>query len=733
MSETPAAVKSASTTTPRDTYVEVAHTLTEGVLLYVPGNNSFMALYPDEWLECRADGYKNKTAIEELQEANREVTAKSLLLQEHLEQPNAPKAAIAQARQELDIALATLSQKSDAAKQRVQALADQKLDPSKLVEIVPLTMKRMEGRTHTPIYVNAERLRTALADRRVYVVEGSAERNRPPKEKLFNGTALNTKEIRNRIMNGVQDKAKFSKKWKLAPNDADQFSGILTDWAKVMGADATAMLERTQKEIIDGIFSAKNQDPGNPQRMIDMKPEAQFLRWSAGAGAKATFMPFQGKLYDARDTNWKQRFKRAAKAAQFSVKANAEASFAVGEAKVDTTLYLPHAAGWHLGPEQMGADFDFGFFRMRGDLTLSAIAGASIALEADAALMITGHKQGVRGRPRNQVGATAKVGAKGKVDLFVGLKESVDLAGTLQWLSPEGVVGPTGPKKPDPNTTVAAYADVAKVSVGVSAIQGLAASLGFECDYRGGKFVIAAKAGACLGLGGSGSVACEVGYAQIAQFFMCVSHQLKQSDYHKMVKLMTWVAFETFNKILYLHIATGEKIESYAGNTIENISERYESFIASVKVSGEQVLRRIEAQLRSGWGWFSYMPPESRGALIRTVADVLDQPCYSSNYDLRKLAAFSVNELLSTTQSNKHLNNTLDRVIVAMGSKSGRNRGIQLINSIVEGTKFEHCVERCAIQVAQATPLLGRAFLRNDEPEFRLAQFPLHHPGYIAA
>lgn len=730
MSETPTAIKSASTTTPRDTYVEVSHTLTDGVLLYVPGNNSFIALYPDEWLECRADGYKNKTAIEELQEANREVTATSLLLQELLEQPNASKAAIAQARKELDVALTKLSQKSDAAKERVQALADQKPDPSKLVEIVPLTMKRMEGRTHTPIYVNAARLRSALADRRVYIVEGSAERSRPPKEKLLNGMTLNTKEIRNRILNGVQDKAKFSKKWKLAPTDADQFSGILTDWAKVMGADATSMLERTQKEIIDGIFGAANRDPDHPQRMIDMKPEAQFLRWSAGAGAEATFMPFQGNFYDRRDTNWKQRFKRAAKAAQFSVKANAEASFAVGEAKVDTTLYLPHAAGWHLGPEQIGADFDFGYFRMRGDLTLSAIAGASIALEADAALMITGHKQGVRGRPRNQHGATAKLGAKGKADVFVGLKESVDLAGALQWLSPEGIIDPTGPKKPDPNKTQAAYADVAKVSVGVSAIQGLTATLGFECDHRGGKFVIAAKAGACLGLGGDGSVACEVGYTEIAQFFMCIAHQLKQADYRKMSKLITKTAFELFNYILYLQVVTGEAVGRFIFLEVDDIKSEYDYMIRSVRENGEQMIKKVEGQLRSGWGWFSYMPPESRGALIRSIADVTDQSRYSSNFDLKNLAAYSVSELLSTTQSNGHLVNTLDRINVAMGGESGRNEGIRVINSIVEGTKFEHCVERCVAQVAQATPLRGRAFLRNDEPDFRLAQFPLHHSAY---
>lgn len=733
MSEALTAVKSTPTTTPRETYVEVSHSLTEGVLLYMPGDNSFIALYPDEWLACRADGHQNKTAIEELQEANRDVTAKSLLLQELLEQPNAAKASIAQARKDLDAALNTLSQKSDAAKARVEALGSQTVDPSKLVELVPLTMKRLEGRTRTPIYVNAKKLRSAMADRRVYVVEGSAERKKPPTGKLFNGTSLNTTEIRNRILNQVQDKAKFSKKWKLAPADADQYSGILTDWAKVMGADATAWLERTKEDVLGGLLKAETYDPNNPYRNIDVKPEAQFLRWSAGAGAEATFMPFQGNLYDARDRNWKQRFKRAAKAAQFSVKANAEASFAVGEAKVATTAYLPHAAGWHLGPEQIGQDFDFGYFRMRADLTLSAVAGASVALEAGAALMITGHKQGVRGTPRNQVGASAKVGAKGQVDAFIGLKESVNLAGALQWLNPEGLINPGGPKKPDPNTAIAAYADMAKVSVEVSAIQGLAATLGFEVDYRNGKFVIATKAGACLGLGGSGSFAYEVGTEQVAQFFMCIAYQLKQADYRKLSKLATRAAFELFNQILYLQIVTGEKIENFIGGEIYKIKDKYNYTIKNARENGEQMIIEIESRLRSGWGWFSYMPPESRGALIGSIADVFAIPQYSANHDLRKLAAFSINELLSTIQSNRHLDNTLDRINIAMNSHSGSNQGAMIIKSIVKGTIFANCIERCSVQVAQASPLMGRTFLRNDEPEFSLARFPLHHPSYAVA
>lgn len=103
------------------------------------------------------------------------------------------------------------------------------------------------------------------------------------------------------------------------------------------------------------------------------------------------------------------------------------------------------------------------------------------------------------------------------------------------------------------------------MTTGVSLIQGLAASWGFECDFRDGNFVVAAKAGACLGLGGSGSVGAKVGAAQINHFFMCIAHQLKQANYKKMSALMKNKAFKTLNQIFYL-VASGHRtLVSFAG------------------------------------------------------------------------------------------------------------------------------------------------------------------------
>jgi len=732
MSEIFTPVKSTPTTTPRDTLVEVSHTLADGILLYRPEDNSFIALYPDEWLACREDAHHNKTAIEELQEANRAVTEKSLSLQNLLQQPNAAQAEIAQAQKALDIALNTVTEKSENAKKRVEAITNQETDHNKLVELLPLTMKRMEGKAHTPIYVKAEKLKSALADKRVYLVEGDTERRKDSKGKLFNGGKIDPDEVRRRIGKQVQDSAKFEKKWKLSPKDADQFSGILTDWAKVMGTSATAFLERGQQEIASGMLNAEQHDPNNPYRIIDLKPEAQFMRWSAGAGAEASFMPFQGSLYNARDKNWEQRFKRAAKSVQFGIKANAEASFAIGEAKVETMIYLPHAAGWHLSSHDK-VTLDLGYFRFRGDLTLYALAGASVALEVDAALMITGDKQGVRGTPKNQVGAKARVGAKVEAKVFAGLKEGVELKGALQWLSPEGFIDSKAPKKVDADKAIAAYTDLASVSGDVSLIQGVAASAGFECRYLNGHFVIAAKAGACLGLGGSGSVGAKVNAEQLAQLLMFLSHQLKQADYKKLTMLMNEATFLIFNKIYYLHVNAGRSIESFFGKTKKFIDDYYDQLIESNNKNCEEIIRQMEQKLRSGWGWHAYMPPESRGATISRIVVAFENLPKAQNNDLRKLASFSINELMATTQSLGHLNNTLDRITIDLDQETGKNRGIQMIESVVEGTIFANCIEQCKMQVTQATPLFGRPFLRNDEPEFRLAQFPLHHPGYLTA
>jgi hypothetical protein len=733
MNSTLAPTKSATTSAPSNTYIDALNTIQAGYLVYQPDQNAFIALYPDEFFVCRKEAYENNEAIARLQAANQTVTEKSLVLAELKRQPDPKVTDLKKAQDELDQALSELDAASEAAKTRIDQIADLDTDDNKLIELLPLTQAR-DARQRT-WYIPAKRLKAALADKRIYLVEGKIERNEGNKEKLFKGLSLNTKEVSRRIANQVVDRTKFTKKWQLKPEDGDAFTGqLFSKWARTMGAAAQEFLAREQHQIAERMFDAATIDPNNPHRNIDLKPEAQLMRWSAGAGLEANCLPFQGNLFDKRDKNWKDRFKRAAKAAQFNIKANAEASFAIGEAKVQTIGYYPHFAGWHAMPAAAGIALDMGHFRFRGDLSLYGVAGASLALEASAALLVTASKQGLRGVPKDKKVVKAKVGADASAKLFVGLKEGVDLNGALQWLNPEGFIDEKSPKRKDPKSTWGEFVDIGSVGVGAAAIQGLAASLGFEVGYKNGNFVIAAKASGCLGLGGEGSFAAKGGVDEIGQLFMCVLYQLKQADYSKLTDLMDERIFKAFNQVLSM-VATGSmtlrEFVSFGKRLRDTdaIADEYENFIKGVRSRGSDFIQRLEHTFTRKWGWYAYAPPETRGAIIASINEAMNTPATLANWDARQSAAFVVSELIYTTQSSAQLDNMLDRITVAMGDVPGQSLGRTTIEKLVAGTRYEGCVDQACTRMASAHPVMHRPFMRNDEADFVVAKLPLHHPS----
>ncbi len=85
--------------------------------------------------------------------------------------------------------------------------------------------------------------------------------------------------------------------------------------------------------------------------------------------------------------------------------------------------------------------------------------------------MLTAGK-GLRGVSKGAKAVKAKASADGKMELFTGLKVGIDLAGSLQWLDPEGFIDPKSPKKKDSTKTWGGYADVALVSAGVTRLRG---------------------------------------------------------------------------------------------------------------------------------------------------------------------------------------------------------------------------------------------------------------------
>ncbi len=712
----------APTTPPLSTYVDVHHTLGTGMLLYVPETNGLIALWPEEWLEIRKEADHHNELIEKLQEANREVTEAAIKLREA--QKTGSKSDIDAAEQVLQQKISDQRKASKATRTAIKPLTDLKTgDPLKMVELLPLTQKKIQNkRSITPIYVKSDKIKKALSDKRIYLIDGPAEKKAT--KKLITDGKLDTAAVKERILNQVQDKAAFKKKWKLAPEGEEEYAGILSEWARTMNGDIKTFIER-EKNALEKKF---NIDPNDPRRNIDLEAEAQLMRWSSGAGLEINFKPFTGNLSDKRDKNWPDRLQRGLKSGETGIKANGHASFAVAEGKVRTLLYFPHFAGWHVTPEVLGNNFDLGYFRFQGDLTLYGTAGASIAIEVDIGITYAAGKQGIKGTPKGQGGVKASVGADAEVAVFAGAKAGIDAAGALQWLNPEGLVA-QGPAKVDPRKAIPEFTDIATIGAGVAGMAGAAASAKFKIQHRGGRFVITAKLGVCLGLGGEGQLTFEVGTDTIGDFFKCVAYQLKDADYAKMADEIEKDAYTAFTQILYLHVVTGESLVSFAVMGLERIAGSYQTNLAKINRLGAEALQRIKNQLK-GWGWVHYMPPEAKGILLAHVQEISGRPEFNSKPGYREDAAWVIFKIMASHQTPREKYETLQHMTFNIGDKVNVAQSTASLNSVVAGTSYASCLRETDTRLASASPIRGRPFLSNDESNFVMANLGLDHPMY---
>lgn len=717
-SETPSAT--APTTPPSSTFVDVQHTLGTGMLLYRPETNELIALWPEEWLEIRKEADHHNELIEKLQEANRAVTEAALKLREA--QKTGTKAEIEAVDQDLQQKISDQRKASKATRTAIKPLTDLKTsDPLKMVELLPLT-QMTKSKKFTPIYVKSDKLKKALSEKRVYLIDGEKEKR--AQKKLFSNGKLDTAAVKDRIANQVQDKLAFKKKWKAAPEGEEEYAGILNEWAKTMNGDIKAFIER-EKGAIEKKF---NIDPNDPLRNIDLEAEAQLMRWSAGAGLEVNFKPFLGNLFDKRDKNLGDRLKRGLKSGETGIKANGHASFAVAEGKVRTLLYYPHFAGWHVTPELLGNTFDLGYFRFQGDLMLYGTVGASIAVEVDVGVTYTAGKQGIKGTPKDQGGTKASTGAAAELDVFAGAKAGIDAVGALQWLNPEGLVN-QGPVKVDPSKAIPEYTDIAAIKGGVAGIAGASAKGAFKIQHRGGKFVITAKLGACLGLGGEGHLTFEVGTDTIVDFFKCTAYQLKDADYAKMSEVFAKNAYEAHVQILYLHVVAGENLKRYAVMESRTISLEFKQKLLEVRRLGVEAIQRIKNQLKE-WGWVNYMPPEAKGIILAHVREISSTSEFLKQASYRQEAAWIVAEIMATHQTPREKHEVLQHMAFNIGEKVDVAQSTANLNSIVAGTTYANCLMETDTRLASASPIRGRPFLRNDEHNFVTASLALDHPLY---
>ena len=320
---------------------------------------------------------------------------------------------------------------------------------------------------------------------------------------------------------------------------------------------------------------------------------------------------------------------------------------------------------------------------------------------------------------------------KGEAKVFAWLKEGVDLAGSFQWLNPEGLTDANSPKRVKPENAIAEFGDFAQVSAGADLIQGLAAEAGFECGFNAGRFHIAAKVGACFGMGAGGKLGGEVGFGEIGEFVMFMSHQFKQADYKKMAVILAEEHFELLNTILFVVEANGVKITDFVDTTELIIEAQLKKARSSIEQNGKEFIRQLEQRFKNKWGWFAYMAPEARSSLLAVITDIGNDPRYADQPEIKQMAAFCTNELLATCQSTRHLDCTLERVALGIMDKGNIANSVQQINLVTAGTQFDNALAKTQNNLAKMSPLHHQPFVRNDEG-FNIAYLPLNGATYQA-
>lgn len=716
------------TTPPRDTFCEVTVPAGEGVLMYWPEKNGFIALFPEEFRCISAEADDHSKKIEKLQFANREVTESALRLREA--HKRGVSAEIVSAETALQQAISDMHRASADLKKGLEPLG--RLDAkegAKMVELVSLH-KRTKEQQAVPLYVKSTTLRTVLAENRIYLLNGEKEKS--PEEKVYKDGKLNTAAIKKKIAAKVQDKVGFSKKLKLKPDDAEAYTGVLSEWARTMNGDIAKFLERSPND-----FESKSNDPKDPHRKIDLSAEAQLMRYTAGAGLEINFKPFKGDLFNQDDGNWKKRLLRGAKSGEFGIKANAQASFAIAEGCVRTSLYYPHYAGWHATAEIGGNTFELGYWRFLGELTLSGGIGASLAVELDVEINYTHGKQEIRGiasDEKDKAWKKVRNGASAELDAFAGARAAVDVKGALQWLNPEGAPSNGKPTKVKPIEAVAEFKDVAKVSSNVAGLAGIGLKGAYQIAHENGRFVIYVKMGACLGIGLAASMKFEVGTETIGEFFKCVAYQLKRADYHKMAETFQLNAYVAFCQVKYMVVAGGRKLVEFVATREADIrleytrlSKEIDSAIKSGTSEAEDFVRRMRQELEAQTsGWLSYAPPEVLGKIYLQIASLRTGASTALQAQASELTALA----LGAPQTSNQLATIAERMTEQMGDKQDQQIGLSLIASCLAGTVNENMLAETQSRLEKASPLMSRPFIWNSEPEFVVAKLAIEQGMY---
>ncbi|WP_192903266.1 hypothetical protein [Photorhabdus khanii] len=332
---------------------------------------------------------------------------------------------------------------------------------------------------------------------------------------------------------------------------------------------------------------------------IAFDSQSQLMRWSYGAGAKASLNPLEISKKGLKGL------------LDGSGKVNFYANFALAESRTRATLHLPDRTGVKLCyPRKDGSEGVLGIWRFDLTLTLSGSVGASLGIEAGVNLKgdvakgmptkMALDSNGIPGRRKVDVSKMLEDSdSGGELSVFVGAECSANVSGGLMWKNPE--------------KNLMEFRPLAKVSVGVTLQAGAGFSGIVSFSYRDGRIRVVAKGGLCWGVGGKGAVGFDIdGEAIWEEFMPCLAYMLRNMDYVKMLELMAEEHYYAFCMMPLLKLG-----EVVLGNKLKNLKD-------DLTASWEDKEKRVSLMEKindSQGDVLKYAPPETRGAVIAALIE----------------------------------------------------------------------------------------------------------------
>ncbi|EJJ1582216.1 hypothetical protein NIO92_004463 [Salmonella enterica] len=398
--------------------------------------------------------------------------------------------------------------------------------------------------------------------------------------------AVKTYEITNRFKKVKESLKKIPYDNKRFKVKAD-YEKNLTDWANVWN-------DLSQ-------FTREGQ-------VIDVSAGAQFLRFSANAGAAVDWTP---------------------RTQQGRISGEASCELALAAAQATTTFYRPDRGGWQLRfiINDQKKEANLGVLRAKIETVLTGFAGASANIEGNLQFVLSDGKQRLMGartplsrfeeRQNGVLVETEKgsaVTSEVAGELFAGVKFGGACSGALQWLKPfdslveylpdmagtfvydavlaDNNVPDTRKQLAGKNTGEGQFTDFAAFSSGVEIQAGAGLSGEFEFWFEDGRFKFRIAAGVCLGLGAKGSAGGEVSPDQFVEFAVWAVYQLYGMDYRHF-KIFAKDAFMALTHILLMG---GRSVyERYFREMKDDTEQVLEDFDEFIKEISDHINDAVEA------------------------------------------------------------------------------------------------------------------------------------------